>query len=337
MLVQYLVGLCALKWDSHSVNVDVVLGHMVPDQAAGSVRDVDVTVTVDTGDGLYAFKGYEVKNWSDPLNVNDVDGLVTKFNDMPAVTHRAIVSSTGYSETAIAKAEYHGIDLYQFKKWEQPLAEQFPNLTPMSGKPADHIRVLLLELTWVDRGCSLDLGVDTPPLDPLPPDAFLFDEAGKRHPTYPDFDVYSRAILLRSTEILCKSDPMAERAGLIRQAYYSGNPEPESPQWQHVHVLDVVEDGVFIETSDGHRSQIRNFTIFGYLKWVRLYPDNYVMEKVPTGEAFAGTIIAASQVQGRMWYVIFPAKGRDMSFGQVKLEKRHLNSIRNLQIALGGR
>ena len=32
MLVQYLVGLCALKWDAGAVEVDVTLGDMVPDE-----------------------------------------------------------------------------------------------------------------------------------------------------------------------------------------------------------------------------------------------------------------------------------------------------------------
>src|ERR1700733_13555869 len=44
MLVQYLVGLCCLKWDPGAV--DVTIGEMVLDPAAGKQRDVDVTVTI---------------------------------------------------------------------------------------------------------------------------------------------------------------------------------------------------------------------------------------------------------------------------------------------------
>ena len=61
MLVQYLVALCAIKWDEAAVNLDVTLGDMVPDVGSGTPRDVDVTVTVNTDDGIHAFKGYEVK------------------------------------------------------------------------------------------------------------------------------------------------------------------------------------------------------------------------------------------------------------------------------------
>jgi hypothetical protein len=84
MLVQYLVGLCALKWNANAVNVDVTLGDMVPDDASGTKRDVDVTVTADTPDGVYAFKGYEVKHWSSPLDVADVEALALKLKDMPS-------------------------------------------------------------------------------------------------------------------------------------------------------------------------------------------------------------------------------------------------------------
>lgn len=49
MLVQYLVGLCALKWNARSVSIDVTLGNMVEDQASRTRRDVDVTVTVGCG------------------------------------------------------------------------------------------------------------------------------------------------------------------------------------------------------------------------------------------------------------------------------------------------
>jgi hypothetical protein len=56
----------ALKWDASEVEVDVTLGDMVPDEASGTSRDVDVTVKVNTADGVHAFKGYEVKHWGRP-------------------------------------------------------------------------------------------------------------------------------------------------------------------------------------------------------------------------------------------------------------------------------
>ena len=49
MLVQYLVGLCCLRWDPSAV--DLTIGDMVRDAAADKDRDVDVTVTVAEADG----------------------------------------------------------------------------------------------------------------------------------------------------------------------------------------------------------------------------------------------------------------------------------------------
>ena len=61
MMVQYLVGLCCLRHDPDAI--DVTVGDMVMDDAAGKERDVDVTVTLTGSDGeITAFKGSEVKH-----------------------------------------------------------------------------------------------------------------------------------------------------------------------------------------------------------------------------------------------------------------------------------
>jgi len=96
MLVQYLVGLCCLKWHPDAVNITV--GDMVLDPAASKQRDVDVTVTIsESGSITHAFKAYEVKHESNPLDVADVEQLCLKLLDMPSVTHRAIVSASGFT------------------------------------------------------------------------------------------------------------------------------------------------------------------------------------------------------------------------------------------------
>ena len=93
MLVQYLVGLCCLRWDPEAI--DVTIGDMVLDEAADKERDVDVTVTVAESDGTKsAFKAYEVKREGSPLDVADVEALCLKLLDMPSISHRAIVSSS---------------------------------------------------------------------------------------------------------------------------------------------------------------------------------------------------------------------------------------------------
>src|ERR1700674_2014440 len=120
MLVQYLVGLCCLRWDPDAV--DVTIGDMVRDEAANKERDVDVTVTVAEADGARrAFKAYEVKREGSALDVADVEALCLKLGDMPSISHRAIVSSSGFTTGAQAKASYHGVDLFSLRPWTRPL------------------------------------------------------------------------------------------------------------------------------------------------------------------------------------------------------------------------
>ena len=125
MLVQYLVGICCLRWNADAV--EVKLGDLVHDDAAGKARDVDVTVTVDAGsDGRFAFMAYEVKREAVPLDVAAVEQLAMKLKDMKSITHRAIVSASGFTDAARAKAKRHRVTLYQLEPWTRPLQEQFP-------------------------------------------------------------------------------------------------------------------------------------------------------------------------------------------------------------------
>jgi len=105
------------------------------------------------------------------------------------------------------------------------------------------------------------------------------------------------------------------------------------PQWPYAHTLDVAADEVYVKVDDVLHL-LTTFTIHGELRW-HLQPVLLaVMEKVPTGEAFAGAVIAISNVPGRMWALIFPAKGREVSSRWVQLERKHLNKIEKLAIAL---
>lgn len=132
MVVQYLVGLCCAKRDPNAVAMTV--GDMVMDPAAGKERDGDVTVKVDDPEnGRYAFKAYEVKHECSSIDVAEAEQLCIKLKDMEGVTHRAIVSTSGYSASAQSKAKSHGVELYQLIPWDGPLEEQFPALAPMKG------------------------------------------------------------------------------------------------------------------------------------------------------------------------------------------------------------
>ncbi|MFA5830148.1 MAG: hypothetical protein WC843_06730 [Candidatus Gracilibacteria bacterium] len=121
--VHYLVGL--LSRNIEGALVDVMLGDMVYDVAKNGKRDVDITVKDKSG-VITVYKGIEVKAFIKakklrPLSSDIVDGLIRKLQDMPEITHKAIVSATGYTAGAVNKANYHGVNLYEFKTFEGDL------------------------------------------------------------------------------------------------------------------------------------------------------------------------------------------------------------------------
>jgi hypothetical protein len=114
--IQYLVGILTLVAQPETVEVE--LGSMVFDEAADKPRDIDVTVTFkDLQGNIVGLKGIEVKDHSKKLDVEAVEQLCIKFNDMPSITHRAIVSSIGYTDGARKKAQHHGVELLCLVKW----------------------------------------------------------------------------------------------------------------------------------------------------------------------------------------------------------------------------
>ena len=114
--IHYLVGLLTVVSDKDAVEIE--LGTMVWDQAAEKTRDIDVTVTYKLPDGtIGAFKGIEVKDHSRPLTVEQVEQLVIKFQDIPQITHKAIVSASGFTPAAVKKAHHHKVDLIEFATW----------------------------------------------------------------------------------------------------------------------------------------------------------------------------------------------------------------------------
>jgi hypothetical protein len=137
MMVQYLVGLCCLRHDPEAI--DITIGDMVMDQAADKERDVDVTVTITGEDGeITAFKASEVKHEGKPLDIVAIEQLILKLSDMPKVTHRAIFSTSGYTDGACSKAAAHNVDLYTLLPWDRPIGQDFPDF-PGVGSPSEFL------------------------------------------------------------------------------------------------------------------------------------------------------------------------------------------------------
>jgi hypothetical protein len=331
MLVQYLVGLCCLRWDRDAV--DVTIGDMVMDDAASKDRDVDVTVTVlDAVTGGHAFKAYEVKREGAALDVADVEALCLKLLDMPAITHRAIVSTSGYSEGAQAKAAHHGIELYQVRPWTRPLEEQFPLLTTR-GKPDECFPMTQILLCWIEEKYDLVAPTAKCSFHVAPTDE-LFGPRGTRHGRYAAFGDYQRELLLRSTEILFKLEP----AIVLMRTF----PVPFSteegvrgagPSWPHTHTLDVTADKVFVKVGED-LCRLDTITVTGFLRWERFTDRSayYVMERVPSGETFAGALIGKEMREGHMTCLIFSPKTREMGIHFVRLTEKQNRAIRRLKV-----
>ena len=331
MLVQYLVGLCCLRWDTDAV--DVTIGDMVLDEAADKDRDVDVTVTVAEPDGMKsAFKAYEVKREGSPLDVSDVEALCIKLLDMPSISHRAIVSSSGFTSGAQAKAARHGIDLFALRPWTRPLEEQFP-LLMMHGTADECFPMSQILLCWkepryalIARNAKGVFNVDAG--DPL------FDAAGDVHSKYITFGKYQYELLLRSTEIIVPIEPAASVARTFPVPLFAPKGEVAAgPAWPHTHTLDVTSDDVHVRTADGI-CRLDVVTITGFLRWERSATRGqyYVMERVPGGDAFAGALIATELREGHMTCLVFSAKTCEIGIHFVRLSEKHLNAIRRLKL-----
>jgi hypothetical protein len=331
MLIQYLVGLCCLKWDPDAVEVRV--GDMIYDPAAEKKRDIDITVTVG-GQLLHAFKAYEVKHESSPLDIPDVEQLCIKMSDIPSLTHRGIVSSSGFTAGAQKKAAYHGIDLYEIRQWIKPLKEQFPQFA-MDGTAEECFPMRKELLHW--NRWSIDLVVlEAKASFSVKDEDKLLDSKGRVHGKYPAFADFQSELLLRSTEILFKIDP----ASTIRNTYpipftAPDGQFPAGPEWPHTHSLDVTKDDVWIELED-KLCQIDLVTISGYLQWQCSggQPRYYVVEKVPTGEPFAGALISTEQREGHMIALVFSPTTSEIGINFVRLAEKHRNCIRNLTLDL---
>ena len=262
MLVQYLVGLCCMRANPEAVQVE--LGDLILDDVLGKKRDVDITVTIRNGDGEdWAFKAFEVKDEKSPLDVTVIEQLCGKLADMSSVTNRAIVSSSGFTDSAKRKAEHRGVDLYTLEKWATPIDLDFPRFG-LKGLPEHAMPFSQRLLCWY--GAKLNLvapaarrSFSIAGTDPL------LDSTGAVHPRYKTLDQYREEILLRSTGILFALEPATTMLNTL--------PEFHSPtlavtaEWPHAHTLEVSSDEVHFIVDD--LVKLERLTISGSLRWER--------------------------------------------------------------------
>lgn len=335
MLVQYLVGLCCLRWSADVV--EVKLGDLVYDGAAGKSRDVDVTVTVDAGtEGRFAFMGFEVKREAAPLDVVAVEQLAMKLKDMKSITHRAVVSASGFTDAARAKAKRHRLTLYEIQPWLQPLQEQFPSLG-LKGTIEECFPASKYILCWPQHRFSIVARSATAPFQVLDTDP-LFTGKKKPHRKYQSFQNLKSELLLRSTEVLFSLEPAQTIFNTFPiPAVLPSGQTPAGPAWPHTHTLDISTDEVFVDTTSGF-FKLDQLTISGWLQWQRSQERTlyYVMHESTKHTAFAGALISPELRDGHMTAMLFSPTSRDIEIHFVRLAERHVNLIRDLTLKRPG-
>ena len=148
----------------------VVLGERVFDVTTGTTRDVDIVVS-----GSWGMLGVEVKDKARVLDVGIVEGICQKFADMPTLTERAIVSSSGYSPAARAKAKAHGVKCLQIVRGALPQSFAGVDLTPLDS-------VTRREATWKRPPAVQILTTAGRTIHQLPRSARLHTEPGALGP-----------------------------------------------------------------------------------------------------------------------------------------------------------
>ena len=334
MMVQYLVGLCCLRHDPETV--DVTIGDMVLDEAAAKERDVDVTVTITDSDGeMSAFKASEVKHEGKPLDVVAVEQLILKLADMPKITHRAIFSSSGYTDGAQAKANKHGVDLYSMLPWDRPIEEDFPDF-PGVGTPGEFLSHFQSSLLYWAGWQSNFIATAGPESFSFNDETPVFSAEGKKHQEYSTMLEYLNAILMRSTGILCTQSPASN---VLKTFPFNMHNEGEGylagPAWPHTHTLDLRNDDVYLQLEGQQPFRLDSVTISGHLQWRKriIEPQFHVFERVGDKAIFAGAAIADYGVDdGRMFAMIFPDKGREVGIHRFQIPEKQRNLIRGLKI-----
>ena len=120
-----------------------------------------------------------------------------------------------YRDSFSLSRNNHGIDLYVITEWTKPLQEQFPNLAPMAGVPADTIRGANFLLIWPTAHYWLE--TDGPDFNIVHGD-MLYGVDGQQHERFSTFDDYVREMLQRSTGILWRLPPIQELVDPLIQA-----------------------------------------------------------------------------------------------------------------------
>lgn len=328
MFVQYLVGLCCVRASPSAV--EVIVGDMIMDTAAGKKRDVDITVMVEVAPGkVEGYLAYEVKHEKVPIDVITVEGLCAKLADMPQLTSRAIVSTSGFTEAAQNKAAARGVELYTMEPWNEPVKGFFGQTTDLEGLPNEAIRVEnQILLVWKDWQ-TYARTVGGPDSFAISDDLPLFTVKGKPHKRYKTFDEFQQAILSRSTNALFGLPPAALHCSEAK----FGEELLKIPAWPFAHTIETDSDQVHLKFGESI-CRIVSMSISGSMLWQE-FPSNmqqFIMKSVPDKAPFAAAVIMGGFPSTVQWAFVMAPDSAKWNVVKIELEDRHINVIRGLKL-----
>lgn len=329
MLVQYLVGLCCLRWDPEAVEVTV--GDMVTDDSVGEVREVDVTVQVQIdGKATFAFKGYEVKRERAPLDVAKVEQLALKLLDMRGLTHRAIVSTSGYTENAKRKAAQHSVDLFELSPWDGPLHEFFPVKLSQGTKPMS-LKGKSVLLKWVDGNRNYEINVAAH-VSNICAESPLYTASGDPHPVHDRLGTLIDRLLLQSSQDFSRSIPVETSMQLLDTEYDEVTKAANLPAEQKKYKAAVADEGFFMKEEDA-LSAVLEITITGLVQWYLAEPPIfYAMRNAADGTAFAAALVCNSGTEGALEAMVFAPTSGTIEGRTILLTEKQKNMIRGMTL-----
>lgn len=204
--IHYLIGLLTRVKEADDVLIE--LGDMVLDATTGKKRDVDITAYYTDKDGIKsAYKGIEVKKHTRRLNVEHVEQLCMKFADMPEITHKGIVSASGYTDGAVSKAKAHDVELFEIVDWPDPGQGFNVHFTSDAFK--------MIEPKWTDGPhCKINVAEENyekiiPPIDHLE----VCDSTGRLIPNAPNAGALCKTAYMTAADKATKKDDPTVKDG----------------------------------------------------------------------------------------------------------------------------
>jgi hypothetical protein len=306
------VGLLSLI--SSPQKVEIELGSRVLDVATGNKRDVDVTVVVKDGGDIKVFKGIEVKKHGRKLDATHVEQLACKLNDMPKMTERAIVSTTGYTAPAIQKARAHGITLFEIRDWDfskEYFVHFKSNFCQSTQTSLEWIEPPSIKLNPYETiGEADQIFVKSNPK--------IYFKGGESKPEMPDLNslLHNFRLQVQTNLFETLKDNLKADESIKNRA-----------------VVVTIPEVIYIMAPSGN-IVLKEAIFMGRVQWVETpMPTHYkILKKIDEEKPYAGCMVAENAVMGLLGLMVSQIN-RELRLIHVSISDRNKNKILRQKIS----